>query len=81
MKKTVLLFVIISATRKQALFTIRVENILFKDKKIVCLKRPLDPLMYYQYSENYKLCIVSSLNILLRYSKDDGQTRDERIFN
>ena len=76
-----MLFVIISATRKQALFTIRVENILFKDKKIVFLKRPLDPLMYYQYSENYKLCIVSSLNILLRYSKDDGQTRDERIFN
>ena len=68
LKKTVMLFIILGASRKQALFTLSVENIVFKENKIILLpnktmkhtkaNRPLEPLIYHHYPDNEKLCIV-----------------------
>ena len=68
LKKTVMLFIILGASRKQALFTLSVENIIFKENKIILLpnktmkhtkaNRPLEPLIYHHYPDNEKLCIV-----------------------
>ena len=43
--------------------------------------RPIDPLVYHQYSENSRLCIVNCLKSLLKNSKDASVTRSERTLN
>ena len=73
-KKIVMLFIILRARGKHALSTIYVENIVFKDDKVILLPnktvkhskptRPLQPLIYNAYRENIKLCLV---NCLLSY--------------
>ena len=67
-KKLVMLFLILGARRKQALFTINIENIIFADNKVILLpnktlkhtnpNRPLEPLTYHKYEAKEKLCIV-----------------------
>ena len=56
-KKTVMLFIILGARRKQALFKLSVDNIVFKENKVILLpnktlkhtkaNRPLEPLIYH----------------------------------
>ena len=70
-KKTVMLLIILGARRKQALFTLSVDNIVFKENKVILLpnktmkhtkaNRPLEPLIYHHYPDNEKLCIVKCL--------------------
>ena len=70
-KKTVMLFIILGALRKQAPFTLKVDNIVFKENKVILLpnktmkhtkaNRPLEPLIYHHYPDNEKLCIVKCL--------------------
>ena len=70
-KKTVMLFIILGARRKQALFTLSIGNIIFKENKVILLPNktmkhtrpntPLEPLIYHHYPENQKLCIVDCL--------------------
>ena len=62
---------ILGARRKHALSTIYVDNIAFKDDKVILLSyntlkhskptRPLQPLIYNAYKENIKLCLVNCL--------------------
>ena len=66
-KKTVMLFIILGVRRKQALFTLSTENIIFKENKVILLPNetmkhakvntPLEPLIYHHYPENNKLCV------------------------
>ena len=68
------IMIILGARRKHALSTIYVDNIVFKDDKVILLPnktlkhskptRPLQPLIYNAYKENIKLCLV---NCLLSY--------------
>ena len=70
-KKTVMLFMILGARRKQALFTIIVDNIINEENKIVFLpnktlkhsniRRQLEPLIYQGYPLSEKLCIVNAV--------------------
>ena len=70
-KKTVMLFIILGALRKQNLFTLTTENIMFKENKVVFLPNKtmkytkpntlLGPLIYQHYPEIQKLCIVKCL--------------------
>ena len=63
-KKIVMLFLILGARRKQALFTINIENIIFADNKVILLpnktlkhtnpNRPLEPLTYHKYEAEEK---------------------------
>ena len=56
-----MLFLVLSARRKQALFTINNESIIFSDNKVILLsnktlkhtnpKRPLEPLTYHRYED------------------------------
>ena len=74
-KKTVMFFMILGARRKQALFTITVDNIIIEENKIVFLPnktlkhsnihRPLEPLIYQGYPLNEKLCIVNAIQCYL----------------
>ena len=74
-KKTVMLFMILGARRKQALFTITVDNIIIEENKIVFLPnktlkhsnihRPLESLIYQGYPLNEKLCIVNAIQCYL----------------
>ena len=60
-KKTVMLFIILGARKKQALFTLSNDNILFKENKVNFLPNktmkhtkqntPLEPLIYHHYPE------------------------------
>ena len=60
---------------KQALFTINIDNIIFADNKLNLLpnkalkhtnpNRPLEPLTYYKYEAEKKLCIVNHLQSYL----------------
>ena len=60
---------ILGRRRKQALFTITVDNIIIEENKIVFLlkktlkhsntQRPLGPLIYQGYPLNEKICIVN----------------------
>ena len=71
LKKIVMLFLIIAARRKHALSTIYVDDIVFKDDKIILLPnktlkhskltRPLQALIYNAYKENTKLYLVNCL--------------------
>ena len=73
-KKIVTLFMILGARRKHALSTIYINNIVFKDDKVILLPnitlkhskptRPLQPLICNAYKENIKLFLV---NCLLSY--------------
>ena len=70
-KKTIMLFIILRARRKQTLFTLSTNNIIFKENKVILLPNktmkhtqpntPLEPLIYHHYPENQKLCIVNCL--------------------
>ena len=74
-KKTVTLFMILGARRKQPLFTITVDNIVTEENKIVFLPnktlkhsntdRPLEPLIYQGYSLNEKLFIANAVQCYL----------------
>ena len=67
----VILFIILGARRKQALFTLSTDNILFKENKVILLPTktmkyskpniPFDPLIYHQYPKSKKLCIMNCL--------------------
>ena len=74
-KELVMLFLILGARRKQALFTINIENIIFADNKVILLpnktlkrtnpNRPLEPFTYHKYEAEEKLCIVNCLQSYL----------------
>ena len=74
-KKLVMLFLILGARRKQARFTINIENVTFADNKVILLpnktlehtnpNRPLEPLTYHKYDTEEKLCIVNCLQSYL----------------
>ena len=65
------MLIILGARRKQPLFILRVDNIVFKEIKVILLpsktmkltkaNRPLEPLIYHHYHDNEKLCIVYNL--------------------
>ena len=67
-KKTIMLFIILGARRKQVLFILSVDNIVFKENMDILLlnktmkhtkaNRLLEPLIYHHYPDNEKLCIV-----------------------
>ena len=87
-KKTIMLFMILGARRKQALFTITVDNIIIEENKIVFLPnktlkhsnihRPLEPLIYQGYPSNEKLCIVNAIQCYLgmRENLVDANTKE-----
>ena len=66
-----MLFFILGARRKQALFTINIESIIFADNKVILLpnktrkhanpNRPFKPLTYHKYEAEEKLCFVNCL--------------------
>ena len=70
-KKTVMLLIILGALRKQAPFTLKVDNIVFKENKVILLpnktmkhtkaNRRSEPLIYHHYPGNEKLCIFKCL--------------------
>ena len=70
-----MLFFILGALRKQALFTIHIDNIVFADNKVILLpnktlkhtnpNRPLEPLTYHKYEAEERLCIVNCLQSYL----------------
>ena len=70
-----MLFLILGARRKQALFTINVDNIIFRDSKVILLpnktlkhtnpNRLLEPLAYHKYKGEEKLCLVNCLQSYL----------------
>ena len=74
-KELVMLFLILGARRKQALFTINIDNIIFTDNKVILLpnktlkhaspNRPLEPLTYRKYEAKEKLCITNCLQSYL----------------
>ena len=61
-KKTLILFIILGARRKQVLFKLSVDNIVFKENKVILLpnktlkhtkaNRPLEPLIYHHCPDN-----------------------------
>ena len=67
----VILFIILGARRKQNLFTLSINNIIFKENKVILLPNitmkhtkpntPLEPLIYQHYPGTNKLCIVNCL--------------------
>ena len=79
---------ILGARRKQALFTITVDNIIIEENKIVFLPnkilkhsnihRPLEPLVYQGYPSNEKLCIVNAIQCYLgmRENLVDANTKE-----
>ena len=87
-KKAVMLFMILGARRKQALFTITVDNIIIGENKIVFLPnktlkhsnihRPLKPLIYKSYHSNEKLCIANAIQCYLgmRENLVDANTKE-----
>ena len=78
--KTLVLFMIRGTCRKQALFTITVDNVVFKENKTVFLssrtlkhkntRRPLEPFIYHRYTANGKPCIVECVNSYLGVRKN-----------
>ena len=81
-----MLFFILGARMKQALFTINTENIIFADKKVILLpnktlkhtnpNRPLEPLIYHKYEAEEKLCIV---NFLQSYPEKQNQLVNDEV--
>ena len=84
-KKLVMLFLILGARRKQTLFTINIENIIFTDNNFILLpnktlkhanpNRSFEPLSYHKYEVEVKLCIVKSLKSYLE--KQNHLVNDE----
>ena len=74
-RKTVMLFIILGARRKQVLFTLSTDNIIFKENKVILLPNkimkhtklntPLEPLIYHHYLENNKMCIANCLKFYI----------------
>ena len=70
-----MLFIILGARRKQALFTLSTDNIIFKENKVILLSNKtmkhtkpntaLEPLIYHHYPQNQNLCIVNYLKSYL----------------
>ena len=70
-KKTMMLFIILGARRKQVLFILDVDNIVFKENKDILLpnktvkhtkaNRLLEPLINHHYPDNEKVSIVKCL--------------------
>ena len=67
-----MLFIILGVHRKQALFTLSIDNIIFKENKVILFPNktmkhskpnaPLERLIYHHYyPKNNKLCIVICL--------------------
>ena len=87
-KKTVMLFMILGACRKEALFTMTVDNIITEENKIVFLRnktlkqsnthRPLEPLIYHRYPLNEKLSIVNAAQcyLCMRENLVDANTKE-----
>ena len=85
-----MLFFILGAHRKQALFTINIENI-FADDKVVLLpnktlkhtnlNRPVEPLTYHKYEAEEKLCTVNCLQSYLEKQNHlvNGEVREFMI--
>ena len=83
-----MLFMILGARRKQALFTITVDNIIIEENKVVFLPnktlkhsnihRPLEPLIYQGYPLNEKLGIVNAIQCSLgmRENLVDANTKE-----
>ena len=84
-KKLVMLFLILGARKKQPLFTINIDNIIFADNKVILLQsktlkhtnpnRPLEPLTYHKYEAEEKLCIANWLQSHLE--KRNHQVNEE----
>ena len=78
-KKIVMLFMILGGRREHAVSTIYVNNIVFKDDKVILLPnitlkhskstRPLQPLICNAYRENIKLCLVNCILSYLEWQK------------
>ena len=79
MKKLVMLFLILGPRRKQELFTINIDNIIFPDNKVMLLPNKtlkhtnpslidLSNHFYYKYEAEEKLCIVNCLHSYLERS-------------
>ena len=74
-----MLLIIRGARRKHALSTIYVDNIVFKDDKVILLPnktlkhskltRPLQPLIYNTYKKNIKLCLANCFLSFLDWQK------------
>ena len=74
-KKTVMLFIILGARRKQALFTLSTDNIIFKENEVILLPnmtmkhtKPntrLEPLIYDHYPETLPIanCLKSYIGM------------------
>ena len=85
-----MLFIILAASRKQALFTLSVDNIVSKENKVILLpnktmkhtkaNRPLEPLIYHHYLDNEKCLMFALLNvyILHRTTKHVSYARYQR---
>ena len=66
-----MLFTVLGARRKQALFTVIVDNIVTEENEMIFLQnktseytnthKPLEPLIYQRYPLKEKLCIVNVL--------------------
>ena len=81
-RKIVMLFMILGARRKQALFTIHFYRVVFKDHSYFSAKKTLkqskptrlwQPYIYNVFTENKKLCVT---NCLLSYLE-----RQETLIN
>ena len=78
-KKIAVVFIILGARRKQALFTLSTDNVIFKENNFSLLpnktikhSKPnisLDPLIYHQYPGNNKSCIVNCLSSYIMMQK------------
>lgn len=78
-KRIAVVFIILRARRKQALFTLSTGNVIFKENNFSLLpnktikhSKPnisLDPLIYHQYPGNNKSCIVNCLKWYIRMQK------------
>ena len=86
-KKTVMVFMILGARRKQALFTITVDYIVTEDNEISFFQiklyntnthRPLESLIYQGYPLNENLCIVKAVQCCLgmRENLADANTKE-----
>ena len=87
-KKLVMLFLILGTRRKQAIFTIHINNINFADNKVILLpnktlkhtnpNKPLELLTYPKYEAEERLCIA---NILQSYLEKRKHLVNEEVEN
>ena len=89
-KKSIILFFILGACRKQALSTINIDNIIFADNKIILLpnktlkhtnpNKRLEPLTYYKYEAEGKSCLASCLQSHLQKQNYIVNREDRELF-